>query len=244
MARPLRPWPLSSYFHIILNAHNKEFLFRKYNIKKLFLDRLLHHINRINSLSDSEFKIYIIGYAIMDNHIHLLIHIPPHSRPDDYIGSTFLKNLNSDFAQKLNKFLGRLGRVFWDRAKVKPVENLSYLKNLIKYIVANPVLSGKFRNIKKLKIEDSSYLETIKRIRSDYSIIELPEDDMELLLQIIKQIDIELQRETVFSENVKSDIEYYLNLKFYGSESWQERAILLLKPKKRKKSTPTNDQGG
>ncbi|MEN8222933.1 MAG: transposase [Acidobacteriota bacterium] len=78
-------------------------------------------------------KIRIFAYCIMDNHFHLAL------ENSSLKMSEFMKNVNSDFGQLYRKLNGGKGYVFEDRFKSTLVENESYLLNLIRYILQNPV---------------------------------------------------------------------------------------------------------
>jgi putative transposase len=73
------------------------------------------------------------AYCLMGNHYHLLIETP------DANLSQGMRQLNGIYTQKFNRRHGRVGHVFQGRFKSVLVEKDSYLLELCRYIVLNPV---------------------------------------------------------------------------------------------------------
>lgn len=69
----------------------------------------------------------------MDNHYHLLLQTP---RPNLSDG---MRQLNGVWSQQFNRRHGRVGHVFQGRFKAIMVERESYLLELARYVVLNPV---------------------------------------------------------------------------------------------------------
>jgi hypothetical protein len=78
----------------------------------------------------------------MDNHYHLLIETP------DGNLSEGMRQLNGFYTQKFNRSHGRTGHVFQGRFKSIVVDKDSYLLELCRYIVLNPVRAGIARHPK------------------------------------------------------------------------------------------------
>ncbi|MBM3301714.1 MAG: transposase, partial [Deltaproteobacteria bacterium] len=76
------------------------------------------------------------AYCLMGNHYHLLIETP------DGNLSEGMRQLNGIYTQKLNRRHGRVGHVFQGRFKSIIVEKDSYLLELCRYVVLNPVRAG------------------------------------------------------------------------------------------------------
>ena len=72
----------------------------------------------------------------MDNHYHLLIETP------DANLSKGMRHLNGVYTQKFNRSHDRVGHLFQGRFNGILVEKDSYLLELVRYIVLNPVRSG------------------------------------------------------------------------------------------------------
>ena len=76
------------------------------------------------------------AYCLMNNHYHLLIETPEGNV------SRGMRQLNGVFTQRMNRRHGRVGHLFQGRFKAIVVERESYLLELCRYIVLNPIRSG------------------------------------------------------------------------------------------------------
>lgn len=76
------------------------------------------------------------GYCLMTNHNHTLIQTPEPNL------SRGMQLLNGRYAQSFNRAHGREGYVLQNRYKAILVEQESYLLELVRYIVLNPVRAG------------------------------------------------------------------------------------------------------
>ena len=85
----------------------------------------------------SKYKVKILAYCIMGNHVHLLLYC-------DLIEhmSKFMQRINSYFATYYNEKLERVGYVFRDRFLSEPILNQNYLYSCVSYIHYNPVVAG------------------------------------------------------------------------------------------------------
>jgi len=92
----------------------------------------------------------------MSNHYHLLIETP------DANLSQGMRQLNGVYSQKFNRIHKRVGHVFQGRYKAIVVEKDSYLLELARYIVLNPVRASMVQSAEGWKW--SSYRETIKQV--------------------------------------------------------------------------------
>ena len=79
----------STYFHVITQGIEKKYIFEKEIYKKRYLQLLYKE--------SEEFKVKIIAYCIMDNHVHLLINV--HEINTMY---TFIHKLNFMYAKYKN----------------------------------------------------------------------------------------------------------------------------------------------
>ncbi len=73
------------------------------------------------------------AWVLMDNHYHLLLETPAANL------SLAMKHFNGIYTQKFNKKHRRVGHLFQGRYKAIVVEKESYLKELCRYVVLNPV---------------------------------------------------------------------------------------------------------
>jgi putative transposase len=93
--------------------------------RAMFLGVLAEVINR--------FDWHCHAYCLMGNHYHLLIETPEPNL------SKGMRQLNGVYTQRFNRRHGRVGHVFQGRYKAILVERDSYLKELARYVVLNPV---------------------------------------------------------------------------------------------------------
>jgi putative transposase len=93
------------------------------------------------------------AWVLMDNHYHLLLETPGANL------SLAMKHLNALYTQKFNKKHHRNGHLFQGRFKAIVVEKDSYLKELCRYLVLNPVRARMVKHPKDWKW--SSYRSTV-----------------------------------------------------------------------------------
>lgn len=93
------------------------------------------------------------GYCLMDNHYHLLVETV------DPTLSNGMRHLNGVYTQSFNRRHGRGGHIFQGRFKSILVDRDSYLKELCRYIVLNPVRAGLVKNVSSYRW--SSYKPTV-----------------------------------------------------------------------------------
>ncbi len=129
-----------------MRGQNKEYIFETDEYKAYFLQAL----RKI----EEEGELSVIAWCIMDNHVHLVIHVMP-----DIISSVF-KRLNIKFAMYYHKRSKTLGHVFQDRYKSEPIETDDYLLNVTRYIHNNPIKAKMISDISDYKW--SSYKNFLK----------------------------------------------------------------------------------
>lgn len=78
-------------------------------------------------------KVICHAWVLMDNHYHLLLELPAANL------SRAMWHLNGIYTQKFNKKHHRTGHLFQGRFKAIVVEKETYLKELCRYVVLNPV---------------------------------------------------------------------------------------------------------
>ena len=114
----------SSFFHIMVQGINKEYIFNTPRNKEEYL-KLLYSNNK---------EIQIIAFCIMDNHAHILIETDGISYIEDW-----MKKVNTSYAIYYNKKYDRVGYVFRNRYKSQPIKNQKHLYLCVEYIHNNPV---------------------------------------------------------------------------------------------------------
>lgn len=125
MARPLRIEFAGALYHITSRGNAREDIYKDDSDRDDFLE-LLHKTNMRHGW-------ICHAYCLMSNHYHLLIET---SRPTLSKG---MKYLNGSYTQLYNRHHQRVGHVFQGRYKSILIEKESYLRELSRYIVLNPV---------------------------------------------------------------------------------------------------------
>lgn len=128
MARPLRVEFPGAVYHVIVRGNAKQDIFLTDHDRGQFTFWLARAVELHN--------IIIHAYCLMGNHFHLLVETP------DGNLSVAMHGLNSNYAQYFNAHHNRVGHLLQGRYKSFVVEKNSYLLELARYIVLNPVRAG------------------------------------------------------------------------------------------------------
>ncbi|MCF7980719.1 MAG: transposase [Pseudomonadales bacterium] len=125
MARPLRLEFAGALYHVTSRGDRREDIYDDDIDRKTFLSILADVCESYNWVCHA--------YCLMGNHYHLLIETP------DANLSKGMRQLNGVYTQAFNRAHSRVGHVFQGRYKAILVEKESYLLELSRYIVLNPV---------------------------------------------------------------------------------------------------------
>lgn len=125
MARQLRLEFAGGFYHLTARGNAQAAIYKDDEDRKRFLDLLGREIAQQGWLC--------YAYCLMDNHYHLLIETPEANL------STGMRRLNQVYTQTFNRRHGRVGHVLQGRYKSIVVDKDSYLLELGRYIVLNPV---------------------------------------------------------------------------------------------------------
>lgn len=125
MARPLRIEYPGALYHVTARGNAREAIFKDDEDRKAFLAVLGKIVERYDWLCHA--------YCLMGNHYHLMIETP------DGNLSQGMRQLNGVYTQTFNRRHRRVGHVLQGRFKAILVEKDSYLLELCRYIVLNPV---------------------------------------------------------------------------------------------------------
>ena len=139
MARVARMNFQTSFFHVITQGINKEYIFNK----KEYIEEYIRLIKQFKR----EYNVSVLAYCIMNNHAHLLLYV---KKIDEM--TKFMHKIDGLYAQYYNKAEHRVGIVFRNRYVSEPIYTEEYLAKCIKYIHMNPV-KAKIVN----KCEDYKY---------------------------------------------------------------------------------------
>lgn len=125
MSRPLRIEFAGGLYHVTSRGDGREAIFLGEEDRRLFLGVLSEVVPDVNWA--------VHAYCLMDNHYHLLIETPEGNL------SKGMRQLNGVYTQRFNRQHGRVGHVFQGRYKAIIVQKESYLLELARYVVLNPV---------------------------------------------------------------------------------------------------------
>lgn len=128
MARPLRLEFSGAVYHITARGNARQEIFLDDNDREKFLSLLGQEVEQ------QRWKCY--SYCLMGNHYHLVIETPEGNLVSG------VKRLNGVYSQWFNRRHGRVGHLFQGRYKSIIVDKESYLLELCRYVVLNPVRAG------------------------------------------------------------------------------------------------------
>ncbi len=125
MPRPKRIHYEGAVYHVTSRGNERRKIVADDSNRWMFV-RLLGEMARENG-------VICHAWVLMDNHYHLLLETPAANL------SLAMKHFNGVYTQKFNKKNHRVGHLFQGRYKALVVEKESYLKELCRYVVLNPV---------------------------------------------------------------------------------------------------------
>lgn len=128
MARPLRIELSGGLYHVTSRGDRREDIYLSNADREAWLALLSQVCTRFNWICHA--------YCLMTNHYHLVI-----ETPDGNLAKG-MRQLNGVYTQIVNRAHGRVGHVFQGRYKAILVEKDSYLLELARYVVLNPVRAG------------------------------------------------------------------------------------------------------
>lgn len=135
MARPLRLEFPNAIYHVTARGNARSDIFLDDEDRQLFLDCLGEVVVRFGWLCHA--------YCLMDNHYHAMIETPEANL------SLGMRQLNGVYTQRFNRRHGRVGHVFQGRYKAIVVDRDSYLLELCRYVVLNPIRAGMVKKIER-----------------------------------------------------------------------------------------------
>lgn len=125
MARTLRLEYPGAVYHVTSRGNARCKIYRDEEDREIFLATLAWVVER--------FGWFCHAYCLMDNHYHLLIETPEANL------SRGMRQINGVYTQRFNRRHHKVGHLFQGRYKAILVERDSYLLELARYIVLNPV---------------------------------------------------------------------------------------------------------
>jgi REP element-mobilizing transposase RayT len=151
MTRPLRIEFPGALYHVTSRGDRQEDIYIGDEDRAAYLDILKNVCERFNWV--------VHAYCLMSNHYHLLIETP------DSKLSQGMRQLNGVYTQNFNRRHKRVGHVYQGRFKAILVQKETYLLELSRYIVLNPVRAEMVRSAKDWPW--SSYRATAGFIEAD-----------------------------------------------------------------------------
>ena len=128
MARPLRILFPGGLYHVTARGNGRQTLFADDADRERFLRVLTYAVSR--------YRLLCHGYCLMGNHYHLLL------ETRDANLSLAMRQLNGVYSQAFNRRHERVGHVLEGRFHAQVVDKDSYLREVCRYIVLNPVRAG------------------------------------------------------------------------------------------------------
>jgi putative transposase len=115
-----------NYYHLLARSNNREFFYLPIEVVwDIFLTQL--------KILQNDFRVKIAAFVLMNNHFHLLM-LTPNEDIDKVM--YFLMKRSTQVIQKVS---GRINKIFGGRYCGSIITNYSYLANVYKYILLNPV---------------------------------------------------------------------------------------------------------
>jgi putative transposase len=128
MSRPLRLEFSGALYHVMARGNAKQAIYLDDQDRRSFLESLWRICERL------DWQVW--AYCLMNNHYHLLLQT---AQPTLARG---MRDLNGAHSRTFNQRHDRVGHVFQGRYKSVVVDKTSYLMEVTRYIVLNPVRSG------------------------------------------------------------------------------------------------------
>lgn len=129
-----------SYYHVYSRGVAKQAIFDDEDDYQVFLSlfkRYLSHepqkTNTRHTYPNYRDRVELICYALMPNHIHMLIY-----QKDNHAIVDLLRSIMTSYSMYYNKKNKRTGPVFQSRYRASRIDTESYLEHISRYIHLNP----------------------------------------------------------------------------------------------------------
>lgn len=134
MARPLRILFPDALYHVTARGNEQKPIVRDDEDRQRFVRTLAEMIE--------QYQVICYAWVLLDNHYHLLIETPAANL------SKAIRHLNGVYTQRFNRRHERAGHLFQGRFKAILIQKETYLLELSRYIVLNPVRAGMVKHPK------------------------------------------------------------------------------------------------
>jgi putative transposase len=148
MARPLRLEFAGALYHVTSRGDGREDIYLSDEDRQAWVETFAAVCSRFNWVCHA--------YCLMSNHYHLIVETP------DANLSIGMRQLNGVYTQRFNRTHSRVGHVFQGRFKAILVDKESYLLELSRYVVLNPLRARMIRKLENYPW--SSYLATCGQV--------------------------------------------------------------------------------
>ena len=135
MARPLRIELSGGLYHVTSRGDRREDIYLDDVDRSNWLALFGHVCKRFNWVCHA--------YCLMDNHYHIVVETAEANL------SKGMRQLNGVYTQNFNRRHNRVGHVYQGRYKAILVDKDSYLLELSRYVVLNPVRSGEVKAVEQ-----------------------------------------------------------------------------------------------
>jgi len=153
MSRPLRLEFAGGVYHVTSRGDRREDIYLDDQDRLLWLD--------IFGLVCKRFNWICHAWCQMSNHYHVVVETV------DGNLSQGMRQLNGIYTQSMNRRHGRVGHVFQGRYKAVLVEKDSYLLELSRYVVLNPVRARMVKDVAKWRWSSYSAM-TMKEVAPEW----------------------------------------------------------------------------
>lgn len=145
MARPLRIEFSGAFYHVTARGNQRSTIFTNYADRLAWLEILGQTAERFH------WRVY--AYCQMENHFHLLVQTPEANL------ARCMRHLNGVYTQRFNRQHNRCGHLLQGRYHAVIVDEETYLLQVCRYVLLNPVRAGLIRRASNWRW--SSYRSTI-----------------------------------------------------------------------------------
>jgi len=130
MARALRIQYPGACYHVTCRGNERRDIYQDREDKRIFKSKL--------KVSQEIYSVEVLGYVLMSNHFHLLIHTPHGNL------SEFMRHFNISYTSAYNRRHKRCGHLYQGRYKAFLIDADNYLLTVSRYIHLNPIRTDKY----------------------------------------------------------------------------------------------------
>ena len=114
--------------HVMIRGIEKRIIFSDDTDRGAFLARLADSVDRC--------AVRCLSWALMANHVHMVV------RTGDQPLARFMAGLNTSYALHFNRRHDRVGHLFQNRYRSRPIDDEDDLRRVVLYVAGNPLKDG------------------------------------------------------------------------------------------------------